>query len=222
MVIGEKIKQERKNRGLSQEQLAEKLIVSRAAVAKWENNYGIPDIENLKKLSELFGISIDEFINASEKDKGKGSEKSDLADDCYKKYIGKKCSVEMTDWNDGIDHAYIHGYDGKFFYYMAFEKKQRKVGALAKKYIERIVPSCKREKENADIFEVCEIQIDYFIDKSADIFLEDKHFFDGILGEDTEILNVDIAEITEDFVKLASGKEIEIEKITKIEANYKE
>ena len=56
-MIGEKIKQERKNCGLSQEQLAEKLFVSRAAVAKWEGNYGIPDIENLKKLSELFGIS---------------------------------------------------------------------------------------------------------------------------------------------------------------------
>ena len=54
MTIGEKMKEIRKERGWSQEQLAEELIVSRAAVAKWESDKGIPDIDNLKKLSELF------------------------------------------------------------------------------------------------------------------------------------------------------------------------
>ena len=47
MTLGEKLKNARKNAGLSQEQLAEKLCVSRAAVAKWETDKGLPDIMNL-------------------------------------------------------------------------------------------------------------------------------------------------------------------------------
>ena len=46
MTLGEKIKEARKNTGLSQEQLAEKLAVSRSAIAKWESDKGLPDIDN--------------------------------------------------------------------------------------------------------------------------------------------------------------------------------
>ena len=66
MTIGEKIKQERKAMGLSQEQLAEKIMVSRAAVAKWENDIGVPDIENLKALAKLFGMTLDELAGEGE------------------------------------------------------------------------------------------------------------------------------------------------------------
>ncbi len=62
MTIGEKIKQARKHCGLSQEQLAEKLCVSRSAVAKWETDKGIPDIENLKQLSKILGVSLDQLL----------------------------------------------------------------------------------------------------------------------------------------------------------------
>ena len=48
MTIGEKIKEARIGIGLSQEELAEKLNVSRSAIAKWEADKGVPDIENLK------------------------------------------------------------------------------------------------------------------------------------------------------------------------------
>ena len=48
MTFGEKLKNARKEAGLSQEQLAEKLSVSRSAVAKWESDKGMPDIDNLK------------------------------------------------------------------------------------------------------------------------------------------------------------------------------
>lgn len=64
--------------------------------------------------------------------------------------------------------------------------------------------------------------MDYFIGKSVDIFLEDKHFLDGILGEDTEILGIDVAEISEKYVKTIFGKEIGVEKITRIETKYVE
>lgn len=62
-MLGEKIKEARKKFGLTQEELAEKLNVSRQAVAKWELNNGTPDIENLKAISNLFGTSIDILLN---------------------------------------------------------------------------------------------------------------------------------------------------------------
>lgn len=63
MTLGEKLKDARKNAGLSQEQLAEKLCVSRAAVAKWETDKGTPDIMNLKAISKLLDVSIDALLD---------------------------------------------------------------------------------------------------------------------------------------------------------------
>lgn len=62
MDLGQKIRDQRKKAGLSQEQLAERLNVSRQAVTKWETNKGIPDIANLIAISEEFGLSLDELI----------------------------------------------------------------------------------------------------------------------------------------------------------------
>ena len=63
MTLAEKLKSIRKQAGMSQEQLAEKLGVSRQAVTKWETNAGIPDIENVMALSALFDISMDELLS---------------------------------------------------------------------------------------------------------------------------------------------------------------
>lgn len=66
MTLGEKLKEARKQAGLSQEQLAEKLGISRSAVAKWETDAGMPDIDNLKLLSRLLGVSIDYLVDNGE------------------------------------------------------------------------------------------------------------------------------------------------------------
>jgi len=63
MSIGEKIKELRKNKGYSQEIVAEKLNVSRQAVSKWENNISIPSTENLIQLSTLFEISLEALMD---------------------------------------------------------------------------------------------------------------------------------------------------------------
>ena len=63
MTLGEKLKAARKKAGLSQEELAKKLSVSRQAITKWENNKGIPDVENLKALSALFDVSVDYLLS---------------------------------------------------------------------------------------------------------------------------------------------------------------
>ena len=62
MLFNEKLKLLRKESNLTQEGLAEKLNVSRQAITKWENNEGIPDIENLKQISILFNTTIDDLI----------------------------------------------------------------------------------------------------------------------------------------------------------------
>lgn len=66
MSISEKIQQLRKKNGFSQEQLAEKLEVSRQAVSKWENGTSFPDIEKLVLISELFQVSTDSLVKDEE------------------------------------------------------------------------------------------------------------------------------------------------------------
>ena len=63
MTLGQKLKEIRKKFGLSQEQLAEIMNVSRQAITKWETDAGLPDTENLKELSRIFEISIDYLLD---------------------------------------------------------------------------------------------------------------------------------------------------------------
>ncbi|MBR2640600.1 MAG: helix-turn-helix transcriptional regulator [Oscillospiraceae bacterium] len=72
MSLGEKISDLRKKNGISQEKLAELLGISRQAVTKWESGKGNPDTENLIRLSEIFGVSLDELCGKeAEKPKAK-------------------------------------------------------------------------------------------------------------------------------------------------------
>lgn len=61
-MLSEKIRVLRKRAQLSQERLAEKLGVSRQAVTKWETDAGVPDMDNIRALSTLFGVTIDELL----------------------------------------------------------------------------------------------------------------------------------------------------------------
>lgn len=62
MDFGDKLKQIRRNEGLSQEQLAEKIGVSRQAITKWETGRGLPDVENMVILAEIFKMTLDELV----------------------------------------------------------------------------------------------------------------------------------------------------------------
>lgn len=62
MYINEKIKSERIKSNLTQEEMAEKLGTTRQTVSNWENNRSYPDIINLVKMSNIFEISLDDFI----------------------------------------------------------------------------------------------------------------------------------------------------------------
>lgn len=62
MKLGEQIQKNRKRKGLSQEELAEKIGVSRQAVSKWESDQSVPDWEKMLALSTLFGVSVDAIL----------------------------------------------------------------------------------------------------------------------------------------------------------------
>ncbi len=66
MSLGERIKEQRKHCGLSQEKVAELVGVSRQAVTKWETDQSAPSTENLFKLAEIFGTSVDLLIKNDE------------------------------------------------------------------------------------------------------------------------------------------------------------
>ena len=66
MELSEKIQKLRKEHNLTQEQLAERLFVSRTAVSKWETGRGTPSMESLKQIANLFHITLDQLLSTEE------------------------------------------------------------------------------------------------------------------------------------------------------------
>lgn len=66
MTVGEKIQYYRKKSGLSQEELGQKMLVSRQSVCLWEMDKTLPSIDNLLRLKELFAVSVDEILSEAE------------------------------------------------------------------------------------------------------------------------------------------------------------
>ena len=66
MEFSEKLQELRKQKGLTQEELAEELFVSRTAISKWESGRGYPGIDSLKAISKYFSISLDDLLSGDE------------------------------------------------------------------------------------------------------------------------------------------------------------
>ena len=67
-MLSENLKKIRKDNNLSQEQLAEKLGVSRQSVSKWENGEAYPEMDKVLQLCKMFNLNIDELLNQDIKD----------------------------------------------------------------------------------------------------------------------------------------------------------
>ena len=76
MSLGERIKEQRKKSGLSQERVAELVGVSRQSVTKWESGQSAPSTENLFKLAEIFGTTVDMLLDIPDE---KNSQSTDQA-----------------------------------------------------------------------------------------------------------------------------------------------
>lgn len=66
MEFNEKLQELRKQKGLTQEELASQLYVSRTAISKWESGRGYPNIESLKAIARFFSVTVDELISTEE------------------------------------------------------------------------------------------------------------------------------------------------------------
>ena len=64
MEFHEKLQELRKSRGITQEELAESLYVSRTAISKWESGRGYPSIDSLKEISNYFSVTIDDLLSS--------------------------------------------------------------------------------------------------------------------------------------------------------------
>ena len=66
MEFNEKLQELRKKKGLTQEELAEALYVSRTAISKWESGRGYPNLDSLKEIAKYFSVTIDELLSSDE------------------------------------------------------------------------------------------------------------------------------------------------------------
>lgn len=66
MTLGERLQGLRQRSGLSQEEVAQKLFLTRQSVSKWENGQAEPGVENLKALARLYGVTVDDLVGAEE------------------------------------------------------------------------------------------------------------------------------------------------------------
>jgi len=66
MEFNEKLQELRKKRGMTQEELAQQIYVSRAAISKWESGRGYPNIDSLKEIARFFSVTVDELIRPEE------------------------------------------------------------------------------------------------------------------------------------------------------------
>ncbi|EHJ51861.1 helix-turn-helix domain-containing protein [Streptococcus macacae] len=82
MAFGKTLRTYRKQLGLSQEKMAEKLHVSRQAITKWETGGGMPDIANLKAIADLCQVSVDDLLSSREA----GSPQKDFLYDSWTEY----------------------------------------------------------------------------------------------------------------------------------------
>ena len=85
MEFHEKLQELRKSKGLTQEELAQVLYVSRTAISKWESGRGYPNIDSLKEISKYFAVTIDDLLS--------GEKLLSIAENDHKTKIRKVCNL---------------------------------------------------------------------------------------------------------------------------------
>ncbi|WP_342756055.1 helix-turn-helix transcriptional regulator [Kineothrix sedimenti] len=214
MTIGDKIKLLRTEKGITQEALAENLNVSRSAIAKWETNSGVPEVSNLKIISKLFDISVDELIDDTKIIKTTESKDDKIFD--YSEYAGKYYDIELIGWNDGVFDSIIIGEDEEFLFYQKSEQNRPVFGMIGKKYILSVKVSKQSKLPHDDI---SSINRNYFCGKHVCVELASREgFIKGFFDfRNDDYLDVIVNSFSESKVLLKFGKDVNINAISKIE-----
>ena len=114
MTLGQKIRDMRKQMGISQEVLGEILHVSRQAITKWETDAGVPDVTNLSELAKLFGVPVDYFIS----NKTTTDVTNQLVIDITKYRNSNEGNMQI------IRHFYSEEWEAKYLKYTIYPKKK--------------------------------------------------------------------------------------------------
>ena len=91
MTLGQRLQKARKESGLSQEELAEQLGVSRQAVSKWENDSGYPEMEKMIRLSQIYQVSLDYLV-------GNGQEHTDEENAAAGWYVSRELAASYLSY----------------------------------------------------------------------------------------------------------------------------
>ena len=97
MTIGERIAQKRKELGLSQEALGERMGVSRQSIYKWESDAALPEIEKLVNLSREFSVSIDWLLGEGDEAKGLTPEQLRMVEEIVGRYLAARPAPEPAE-----------------------------------------------------------------------------------------------------------------------------
>lgn len=215
MTIGEKIKYIRTARGITQEELAAMLQVSRSAIAKWEANGGLPEISNLKLLSAVLQIPVDDLIDdtktiAAVTAQAQRIEPVDLGD--KKEFY----DIDLQGWSTGVFDALLTGEDKDFLFYQRQVKKSVICGFLGKRYITNVQPA---RKQKRIVKKISNLDRKYFCDKPVYIEMAYKEgFFKGFFDIHSDAYrNVRIHAFSDTKLLLKFGREVDIKTITKVE-----
>ncbi|MFV0393173.1 MAG: helix-turn-helix domain-containing protein [Coprobacillaceae bacterium] len=205
MNFSKKLRQLRKDRGYSQEDLARECGVSRQAVSKWESNNSYPETDKLLYLSELFNVSIDYLMKDSikiintifEKDKEEQGTK-----EIYRDFIDSWCNIELSRWDVGYNQCYIVDQIGKYILFYQLEKRQLKLGIIDGTQVDSITqtPLSKRKEKSLPEIPEYKREIDkelfmYFLKKRCNIQMRSPDLKSLILSadgyHDANIISVD-------------------------------
>jgi Predicted transcriptional regulators len=214
MTIGDKIKLLRTEKGITQEALAENLNVSRSAIAKWETNSGVPEMSNLKIISKLFAISVDELIDDSKKIKITESKENEIFN--CSEYAGKYYNIELIGWNDGVFDSIIIGEDAEFLFYQKSEQNRPVFGMIGKKYVLSVQVSKQFDLPHDDIRS---INRNYFCGRHVCVELACREgFMKGFFDfRNDDYLDVIVNSFSESKLLLKFGREVNIDAVSKIE-----
>lgn len=209
MTLGEKLKSLRAHNKMTQEALAEKVGVSRSAIAKWETNNGVPEIGSLKIISQLFRVSLDDLLDDERCYPSEACENQIKSE-----YLGCRCDIDLVGWNDGVYDVLIIGEDKDFFFYRKEEKRKMIHGLIGKKFIKSVERRCQCES-----FENSTANRNYFCNKRV---LLEIAISEGALQGFLDFRNDDYLDtVVEGFesakIVLKWGKEIDVAAITRIE-----
>ncbi|PJI08133.1 MULTISPECIES: helix-turn-helix domain-containing protein [Clostridium] len=215
MSLGEKIQSLRKQNNLSQEQLAEKLMVSRQSVSKWELDQSIPDVHKIIEISNLFEVTTDYLLREDMKVPMEQIVE-DTVSSAYRQFIGRWVKIFLDDRGfGGLYQVAVLDVNND---YILFQNRKGKKGILTAKSIISISDADVYKKSSDKIPEivlrdVTEINFfEYFKGKHCTVHFICKSMFAGPQG----CFDALVKEITDDEILIINRKRNSVIKIERI------